>query len=94
MIGYFFSKTPPKPILSRNGALWELRLFSIGTKWGQFGNGGGGVRVLPEGLAFGVWFDGGGDLNANITSTPEPSSVLLLGSGIAALAGWRRYRQS
>ncbi len=66
--------------------------LSIGTKWGQLGNGAGGVHVLPEGFAMGVWFNGGGDLNVN-TSMPEPSSVLLLGTGIAALAGWRRYRQ-
>ncbi len=62
------------------------------TKWGQFGDGAGGVHVLPEGLALGVWFDGGADLNVN-ASMPEPSSFILLGSGIAALVGWGRHRR-
>jgi hypothetical protein len=33
-------------------------------------------------------------LSATITTVPVPSTLLLLGSGLLGLGGWRRFRKS
>ena len=67
---------------------------ALTTKWGQFGDGAGGIHVKPEGLALGAWLnDYKGDLNVNVQPVPTPTSWLLFGSGLVALVGWQRFKR-
>jgi hypothetical protein len=49
--------------------------------------GTGGTEIVSGGL-------GGSGGNTNLTVTPEPTTMLLLGTGLAGLGAWRRRRRT
>ena len=56
----------------------------------------GGVLAFPNGSNLFTQADGGGIFGPNFDTkpVPVPPTVLMLGSGLLGLAGWRRFRKS
>lgn len=66
-----------------NGGLWGL----------IFGNGGNGGDL--DKLYFSAGLNGEADgLFGSLAPVPAPGTLLLLGSGLAGLVGWRRFRKT